>query len=73
VAALDTSPFIYYNEAHPVYLPRLEPFFDALARLGFRALTSTVTLIETLTQPLYAKAIWSWRNGIAGCYLAAEG
>ena len=49
---LDTAPLIYYLEEHPTYLPLVDPFFDALAEGDLRAITSTVTLIEVLTQPL---------------------
>ena len=28
--ALDTSIFIYFIEEHPVYLPLVEPLFEAL-------------------------------------------
>jgi predicted nucleic acid-binding protein len=49
---LDTAPLIYYLEEHPTYLPLVDPFFEALARGDLQAVTSTVTLIEVLTQPL---------------------
>jgi predicted nucleic acid-binding protein len=52
IVGLDTAPLIYYLEAHPLYLPRVDPFFDALDRGELQIVTSTVTLIEVLTQPL---------------------
>ena len=52
IVGLDTAPLIYYLEEHPTYLPLVDPFFDALARGDLYAVTSTVTLIEVLTQPL---------------------
>jgi predicted nucleic acid-binding protein len=52
VVGLDTAPLIYYLEEHPLYLPVVDPFFAALARGDLQAVTSTVTLIEVLTQPL---------------------
>jgi predicted nucleic acid-binding protein len=52
MVGLDTAPLIYYLEEHPTYLPLVDPFFDALARGDLHAVTSTVTLIEVLTQPL---------------------
>jgi predicted nucleic acid-binding protein len=52
IVGLDTAPLIYYLEEHPTYLPLVDPFFDALARGDLHAVTSTVTLIEVLTQPL---------------------
>lgn len=30
VVGVDTAPFIYYIEANPIYLPRIDPFFAAL-------------------------------------------
>src|SRR2546423_772839 len=51
IVGLDTAPLIYYLEEHPTYLPLVDPFFDALARGDLHAVTSTVTLIEVLTQP----------------------
>lgn len=52
LVALDTAPLIYYLEAHPKYLPRIDPFFQALERGDLRVVTSTITLAEVLTQPL---------------------
>jgi predicted nucleic acid-binding protein len=52
IVGLDTAPLIYYLEAHPTYLPLVDPFFDGLARGDLQVVTSTVTLIEVLTQPL---------------------
>ncbi len=52
IVGLDTAPLIYYLEEHPDYLPLVDPFFEALARGDLRAVTSTITLIEVLTQPL---------------------
>lgn len=49
---LDTAPLIYYIEEHPVYLPKIQPFFEASERGEFRIVTSFVTLIEVLVQPL---------------------
>lgn len=52
VVALDTAPLIYFIEEHPLYLPLVEPFFAALDRGELRVVTSTVTLLEVLVQPL---------------------
>jgi len=52
VVGLDTAPFIYYVEANPTYLPRVDPFFAALDRGEVRVVTSIVTLIETMVQPM---------------------
>lgn len=50
--AIDTSPFIYLIEAHPVYLSVVRPFFAALAGGEITGVTSTVTLLEVLVHPL---------------------
>lgn len=52
VVSLDTAPLIYYIEEHPRYLPLLDPFFDAIGQRELRVVTSTVTLLEVLVQPL---------------------
>jgi len=52
VVALNTAPLIYYIEANPAYLPRVDPFFEALGRDEIHAITSIVTLAETLVQPI---------------------
>lgn len=49
---LDTAPFICFIEEHPVHLKRLQPFFAALDRGEFIAVTSTVTLLEVLVHPI---------------------
>lgn len=49
---LDTAPLIYFIEEHPLYLPTVAPFFDALAQGRLRAVTSVVTLLEVLVHPL---------------------
>ena len=56
VVALDTSAFIYYVEASPTYGEVLRPFFAALARGEFRAVTSIITLMELVVQPLRVEA-----------------
>jgi predicted nucleic acid-binding protein len=52
LVALDTAPLIYFIEAHAKYLGLVEPFFEALAAGRFQAITSTLTLLEVLVQPL---------------------
>lgn len=52
IVGLDTSPLIYYIEEHPVYLPLVDPFFDAVSNGDIQVVASTVTLVEVLTQPL---------------------
>lgn len=52
VVGLDTAPVIYYIEEHQMYPPLVEPFFETVAQSNIAVVTSTVTLIEVLTQPL---------------------
>ncbi len=52
LVALDTSPLIYLIEEHPLWLPVVRPFFQALDDGHFRAVTSTITLTEVLVHPL---------------------
>ena len=49
---LDTAPFIYFIEEHPRYLPTMQRFFEALDPGEFRVVTSSLTLLEVLVQPL---------------------
>jgi len=53
VIGLDTTPFIYSLEAHPVYGPLVRPFFESRVKTGLNTVvTSVVTLSEVLVQPL---------------------
>jgi len=52
VIAVDTAPIIYMIEEHPIYLEPMRYFFGAMEKGTFRAITSTVTLLEVLVQPL---------------------
>jgi predicted nucleic acid-binding protein len=49
---LDTAPLIYFIEENPSHISKLQPFFEAAERGEFRLVTSVVTLIEVLVQPL---------------------
>lgn len=49
---LDTAPLIYFIEKHPVYLPLLQPFFEAVERGDIEIVTSALTLTEVLVHPL---------------------
>ena len=51
VVGIDTSPLIYFIEEHPVWLAKVQPFFQALDQGVFRAVTSTITLTEVLVHP----------------------
>lgn len=52
--ALDTAAFIYFIEAHPLYLPALLPLFAAADREELTIVTSAVTLLEVLVVPYRA-------------------
>lgn len=52
VVGLDTAPLIYFIEADLVRLPIVRPLFEALDRGDINAVTSTITLLEVLVQPL---------------------
>jgi predicted nucleic acid-binding protein len=49
---IETAPFIYYVERHPVYLERVRPAIQLIDNGTLRGFSSTVTLTEVLTQPL---------------------
>jgi predicted nucleic acid-binding protein len=51
-AGLDSSIFVYYIEENPRYLPLLDPIFDAVVEGRLKAVTSALTLLETLVVPL---------------------
>jgi predicted nucleic acid-binding protein len=52
VIGIDTAPLIYYIEEHPTYLETLDPFFDSIARGEIFAVTSILSLLETLVIPI---------------------
>lgn len=54
---LDTAIFIYFIEAHPRFLPLLEPVFTAIDAGSIEGVTSDVTLLETLVDPYRANDI----------------
>ena len=51
VVGLDTAPLIYFIEEHPVYLPIVQPFFEAVSKGKIRTITSSLTIAEVLVQP----------------------
>jgi predicted nucleic acid-binding protein len=53
--ALDTMVFIYAFEEHPIYLPFLRSFFQAVEGGKIEATTSTITVTECLVQPYREK------------------
>jgi predicted nucleic acid-binding protein len=50
--ALDSAIFIYFIERDPRFLPTVRPIFSAIAEGRLEAVTSTLTLLETLVLPL---------------------
>jgi predicted nucleic acid-binding protein len=52
VVGLDTAPFIYYIEKHTSYIDMLHLFFRAVERGEITVVTSVMTLLEALVQPL---------------------
>lgn len=48
---LDTAPIIYFVEQHPQYHARLVPLFAAIDAGTLHAVTSPITLAETLVVP----------------------
>ncbi|MFQ5789830.1 MAG: type II toxin-antitoxin system VapC family toxin [Acidobacteriota bacterium] len=51
---LDTAVFIYYIEEHPRFLDIVAPIFLAMDEGRFQAVTSALTLLETLVVPYRA-------------------
>jgi predicted nucleic acid-binding protein len=51
ILALDTAPLIYYIEDHPLYAPRVDPFFAAAEQGELTIVTATITLVKVLVQP----------------------
>src|SRR4051794_40684238 len=52
--ALDSAIFIYFIEQHTRYLPILRPLFNHIDRGEISAVTSALTLVETLVVPYRA-------------------
>jgi len=49
---IETAPFIYYVEAHPIYAHKMKQFFNSVNIGSVEAVTSVITLTEVLTKPL---------------------
>lgn len=49
--ALDTCLFIYLIEENPRFLPLVRPLFEAIDARKIQAVTSALTLLETLALP----------------------
>src|SRR6266496_4987718 len=52
VVGLDTALLIYLIEENSNYLPFVRPFFEAVDRVEFRIVTSSLTLAEVLVHPM---------------------
>lgn len=52
IVGLDTTALIYFVEANAAYGPSVRPFFAALRSGRLSVVTSVVTLLEVLVQPL---------------------
>jgi len=52
---LDTAIFVYWIEENPFFLSQVEPLFAAIDRGRISAVTSQLTLLETLVVPLREK------------------
>lgn len=52
IVAIDTAPFIYFVEQHPIYLPIVKPLFQAIDSGEIAAVTSMLTILEVLVRPL---------------------
>jgi predicted nucleic acid-binding protein len=51
VLGLDTAPFIYFVERHPVYLPIIRDIVRRIDQGTIRGCASVITLTEVLVQP----------------------
>ncbi len=49
---IETSPFIYYVEDHPVYGGKIDVIFRMVNASSVEVVTSVIKLTETLTKPL---------------------
>jgi predicted nucleic acid-binding protein len=52
IVGLDSAPFIYHFEEHPRYQALCAEVFNLMEVTAIQSVTSTVTLLEVLTQPL---------------------
>jgi predicted nucleic acid-binding protein len=48
---LDSAPLIYFVGLNPIYLPVVDPFFEAVDHGDIRVVTSVLTLTEVLVYP----------------------
>jgi predicted nucleic acid-binding protein len=48
----DTAPMIYFVEAHPEYDAQITPIFERIEQGELEGITSVITLLEVLVQPI---------------------
>ena len=48
----DTAPMIYFVEAHPEYYAQITPIFERIEQGELEGITSVITLLEVLVQPI---------------------
>src|SRR4030067_1202390 len=49
---IDAAPFIYFIEEHEKYFPVIKPIFDKVDLREIETVTSTISLIKVLVQPV---------------------
>jgi predicted nucleic acid-binding protein len=49
---VDTAPFIYYVENHPVYSSKVDKIFEFAEDNNIKIISSIITLTEVLTKPI---------------------
>jgi predicted nucleic acid-binding protein len=52
--AIETAPYIYFVENHPIYAEKVEVIFEIVETQAIDITTSVMTLTETLMKPLQA-------------------
>jgi predicted nucleic acid-binding protein len=53
----DTAPMIYFVEAHPEYDAQITPIFERIEQDELEGITSVITLLEVLVQPIRLNCI----------------
>ena len=61
-AGIDASVFVYHLEEHPVYIGLTNEILGAVESGRFRAVTSSLTLLETATRPYRLDQAWVARK-----------
>lgn len=63
--ALDSNIFIYYFENNPQFISKTEVIFQKLNKNKLQAVTSVVSIIESLSYPLTSQIIEAIKQGFA--------